>query len=105
MTFSDQFKERIYDRFAPDQIHPFVGGASRGGSADVLRVMGVGINAYVSAKDWPRRSPGWFASWFAPPRDRYQRGLWRDLKGPRLEGHGARIAPLREALLGWTPSI
>ena len=69
----------IYDRFAPDQIHPYVGASFGRADDGVLRVMGVGINAYVSERDWPKRSPGWFASWFTPPRDRYQRGAIRDL--------------------------
>lgn len=79
MTFVESIRT-IYDRFAPDQIHPLVGAAFQRASDDTLRIMGIGINAYVSTKDWPNRAPGWFASWFTPPRDRYQRGACRDLK-------------------------
>lgn len=89
----------IYDRLAPNQIHPFVGRAFQVGGGDALRVMGVGINAYVSAKDWPQRSPGCFASWFSPPRYRYQRGACRDLKAVAraVTTHGALFAAYRFA--------
>ena len=42
--------------------------------------MGVGINAYVSERDWPKRSPGWFPAWFKEQRDRFHKGVYRDLK-------------------------
>lgn len=98
MTFIE-YVRTIYDRFAPDQIHPFVGGAFRGGSDGALRVMGVGINAYVSAKDWSSRSPDHFASWFTPPRYRYQRGVRRDLEdlASTVSAPGSRLSTKRFA--------
>jgi hypothetical protein len=69
----------IYDRFSPC-IHPYIGAAYRAPNDADLRVMAVGINAYVSASDQGTESPGWFAAWFKNQRDRFHRGVWRDVQ-------------------------
>lgn len=98
MTFIERVRS-IYDRCAPDQIHPYVGGAFIAAGEDTLRVMGVGINAYVDAKDWPKRSPSCFASWFTPPRFPYQKGVWRDVQdlAAAVLGPGSRFSARRFA--------
>ena len=78
MTFAERIHE-IYDRNKPKQIHPFIGSSVSTPSTGGLRIMVVGINAYVSTAD-EKTSPSWNAEWFRDQTYRYQRGVWRDVK-------------------------
>ena len=66
MTFVDEACE-LY-RARPHHILPYVGAAFRGAAPELLRILLVGINSHISAKDWdpaqnfPR--PEWFTVWF-----------------------------------------
>jgi len=77
-TFTERILE-IYDRSAPHQIHPFIGDAFLAPDDTRLRVMVVGINAYVSERDRAAQSPAWFPAWFREQRDRFHKGVWRDV--------------------------
>lgn len=48
-----------------DQTHirPFVGNVFQSPTSKFLRVMAVGINAYVSLEDWSSTDPDWFYNW------------------------------------------
>lgn len=60
-------------------ILPFIGSAYTEPRAADLRVLALGINAYVSPKDWPPH-PTWFRGWVQARRDRYQKGLAREVQ-------------------------
>lgn len=98
----NRFAERIhaiYDRHAPRQIHPFIGATFRSPQDVDLRIVAVGINAYVAPRDEPRLSPSWFAGWFRNQSHRYQRAVWRDLEvlGRALTAKPFRLATQRFA--------
>lgn len=59
-------------------LHPFIGLAFSSAAPRALRVMTVGINAYVSEKDWNHQDPGWFGGWFRAERHRFDRTVSRD---------------------------
>ena len=65
--------ETIYAQY-PHHILPYIGAAYSDPRADDLRVLALGIKAYVSARDWPPR-PDWFRSWIESRRYRYQKRL------------------------------
>ena len=65
---------RLYDAFE-NPIHPFIGQAFEGANRGALRVMTIGINAYLSPKDWPNQQPTWFSSWFKEGRHPFDRGV------------------------------
>jgi hypothetical protein len=44
-------------------IRPFVGEAFLSPTSQYLRVMAIGINAYVSPEDWDSIDPNWFYNW------------------------------------------
>lgn len=71
-----RLQERIHAiyREHPHHIVPYIGAAYSEPRADDLRVLALGINAYVSAKDWPP-APEWFSGWIESRRDRYQKRL------------------------------
>jgi hypothetical protein len=54
-------------------IQPFVGTAFTQGTG-ALRIVCVGINSYISPKDWPRILPEWFASWFRQQKYKFAKG-------------------------------
>lgn len=54
-----------------DHILPFVGSAFERPTAEQLRVVVVGINSYVSEKDWHKINPAWFAGWFEHSSHRF----------------------------------
>jgi hypothetical protein len=60
------------------RIRPYIGRAFETAAAGTLRVMTVGINAYLSPADWPNQNPNWFAAWFAESRHRFDRGVATD---------------------------
>jgi hypothetical protein len=72
-----------YDRLAvegtPHPIHPFIGEAFLEPSDVKLRVMVVGINAYVDPQHEAITLPDAFAEWFRSGRYRYQKRLAREL--------------------------
>src|SRR5689334_7962290 len=71
--FADRI-EKIYQRH-PHHILPFIGSAYTTPSASDLRVMTIGINSYVSPKDWApeqnRPHPAWLRGWFAEGKHRF----------------------------------
>lgn len=76
MTTTDLI-EAIY-RAHEHHILPSIGAAYTDPLGDDLRVLALGINSYVSPKDWPPR-PGGFRAWIRERRDRYQKGLAREV--------------------------
>ena len=94
----------LYDALAapgqPRPIHPFVGKAFSEPSEAKLRVMAIGINAYVDAKDAAHIRGSSFGDWFASGKYRYQRAAWKSLdalarglsSGPYRLGHLAQDA-------------
>jgi hypothetical protein len=66
----------IYGRHE-HHIVPYVGAAFERPTDDVLRVMAVGINSYVSPPDWAAIAPTWFRDWFAEGTHRHQRAVRR----------------------------
>jgi hypothetical protein len=58
-----------------NHILPFVGAAFDHPASDKLRVLVVGINAYVSANDWDKINPAWFARWFEHSAHRFYKGV------------------------------
>src|SRR5690606_38782524 len=65
--------ETIYAQH-PHHILPSIGAAYSEPRDDDLRVLALGINAYVSARDWPPR-PEWCRGWIASRQYRYQKRL------------------------------
>jgi hypothetical protein len=57
----------------PNCIHPFIGETFASGEPSTLRVMTIGINAYLSADDWLRQDPEWIAGWFREGRHQFDR--------------------------------
>jgi hypothetical protein len=93
MSSLEQKIHDIYDRQRPC-IHPHIGTTFLDGKDSDLRIMAVGINAYVGARDQGKESPAWFADWFRKQMYRYQKGVWRDLKALAA---GLAHAPFRLA--------
>jgi len=79
-TFVEQV-EALYRRHE-HHILPFVGRAFSIPSRTDLRVLTIGINAYISPKDWhPERNqphPEWLRGWFANGRHRFDRRVLKD---------------------------
>lgn len=73
--------EEIYARH-PHHIAPFVGAAFTEPQPRDLRVMAVGINAYIGADAWqPAKgtpAPDWFRGWFRGLTHRFHKGVKRD---------------------------
>jgi len=73
----------VYDELhvagAPYPTHPFVGSAFVEPTAATVRIMAVGINAYVDPRDEAITLPAAFAEWFRTGRYRYQRRLAKEL--------------------------
>lgn len=59
-------------------INPFIGRAFEDAEAGALRVMTIGINAYLNSADWPNQKPGWFAAWFDEGKNPFDRAVARD---------------------------
>lgn len=66
-TFAEAIRD-IY-RVHPDHIFPFIGGRYLDPDPAHLRVLALGINAYV--QDGQRPNPNWFASWFGKAMYRF----------------------------------
>jgi hypothetical protein len=62
----------IYER-NQDHILPFIGEAFTSARPEQLRVVVVGINAYVSEGDWDHKSAEWFRTGFAEQRHRFDK--------------------------------
>lgn len=89
----------LYDRLAAQgqatPIHPFIGSAFASPSDSTLRVMAIGINAYVDEQHSSQVSGSSFGEWFATGKYRYQRAAWTTLDalarglvaGPYRLGH------------------
>jgi hypothetical protein len=67
---------RAYAR--PNRIHPFIGETFAGGDPGSLRVMTIGINAYLSDADWTGQHPEWFAGWFRDETHKFDRTVAAD---------------------------
>lgn len=59
-------------------INPFIGRAFEDAEAGALRVMTIGINAYLNSADWQNQKPGWFAAWFDEGKHPFDRAVARD---------------------------
>lgn len=59
-------------------IQPFIGDTFASGEPSALRVMTIGINAYLSEDDWSRQNPEWFSGWFREGRHRFDRTVAAD---------------------------
>ena len=97
MSFVHEIRA-IYERH-PKHIVPFVGEGFTAPSADRLRVMCVGINAYVSARDWDRTPPESFAGWIERTTYKFGRAVLRDasIVGEAITRGGALFHHLRYA--------
>jgi len=77
------FEQAVRDIYAvhPNHIFPYVGARYLDPDPAALRVLALGINAYVSAAHWPADgpSPTWFGSWFEKAKYRYQRRVLKDV--------------------------
>jgi hypothetical protein len=73
----------LYDALAapgqPTPIHPYIGTSFSEPSEAKLRVMAIGINAYVDANHAADIRGSWFRDWFATGKYRYQRAAWKSL--------------------------
>lgn len=58
-------------------IEPYIGEAYVAPAPDDLRVMTVGINAYVSERHWPVQASA-FREWFEQARHRFDRGVFNE---------------------------
>jgi hypothetical protein len=68
----------------PHHILPYVGDAFEHPVAGDVRVMAVGINAYVSeGDDWASQNPAWFRGWFEKTEHRFY---------PRVKSEAMRLA-------------
>lgn len=65
--------EAIYCK-RDNHILPFVGTGFERPTQDHLRVAVVGINSYVSEKEWHKINPAWFAGWFEHSSHRFYKG-------------------------------
>jgi hypothetical protein len=74
-------RERIDTIYAGTarNIRPFIGSAFTAPRADDLRVMAIGINAYVGGPYLESISPTEFERWFAQGSYRFQRAVFRDV--------------------------
>lgn len=72
---------RLYDRLGgcDKAIHPFVGAAFTSTGESELRLMAIGINAYVDLEDKCRVGAASFGEWFANGEYPYQRAAWKTL--------------------------
>lgn len=59
-------------------LHPYIGEAFASAEPEALRVMTIGINAYISEPEWLRQKPEWFAGWFAEGRHPFDRKVAED---------------------------
>lgn len=67
---------RVYSH--DNGIVPFIGEAFTSGDPSALRVMTIGINAYLSEADWSRQRPEWFSGWFKDSRHKFDRTVAAD---------------------------
>lgn len=81
--------EGIYCRHA-HHLLPYIGAAYTAPRSDDLRVLALGINAYVSPGDWPPK-PEWFRGWIRERRDRYQKGLAKEVRAIAESVLGSRM--------------
>lgn len=73
------FRETILRAYRRAEcINPFIGDAFAGGVPNALRVMTVGLNAYLSEADWPKQNPDWFAGWFRDGTHKFDRTVATD---------------------------
>lgn len=92
-TFRTEIR-RAYER--ENCLQPFIGEAFESADAGALRLMTIGINAYLSEDDWPRQSPEWFAGWFNEGRHKFDRTVAKDAGAiaSALAGGASRFAGL-----------
>jgi len=73
------FRPSVLRAYAePNRIHPFIGESFASGDPGALRVMTIGINAYLSEADWANQNPEWFAGWFRDGTHRFDRTVAAD---------------------------
>ena len=76
--------ERIHRIYAghetklQDHMLPFIGSAFHSSGVTHVRVVAIGINAYVDEKDWEQQRPEWFAAWFAEQEHRFDTCVLRE---------------------------
>lgn len=77
----EQAVQAIY-QVHPHHFFPYVGARYLDPDPSALRVMALGINAYVGDAEWAHygTDPTRFASWFVNARYRYQRRVLKDLE-------------------------
>lgn len=61
-----------------NEIAPFIGDSFANGDPRALRVMTIGINAYLSEADWAQQHPEWFSGWFKDGRHKFDRTVAAD---------------------------
>jgi hypothetical protein len=76
---SEAFRASILQAYGrPHCIHPFMGERLACGEPGALRVMTIGINAYLSEDDWDNQQPGWVGEWFRDGRHKFDRRVAAD---------------------------
>lgn len=73
MSLTNQI-EALYGAREPLHILPHIGRRYITPATRDLRVMTIGLNAYVSPREWPPR-PEWFGTWFRDAENRFDKGV------------------------------
>jgi hypothetical protein len=68
--------EAIYTRHE-HAVLPYIGAAFQQPDERDLRVMAIGINAYISAKDWPPKAH-WMRDWFEQRKPRFYQRVFKE---------------------------
>lgn len=76
---ASEFRADIREAYARENcIVPFIGDLFASGDPRTLRVMTIGINAYLSVGDWAQQNPTWFSGWFKDGRHKFDRTVAAD---------------------------
>lgn len=78
VSVSELRPEILYAYERENCLHPFIGEAFESAQSGALRLMTIGINAYLSEADWSGQNPDWFAGWFKEARHKFDRVVAED---------------------------
>jgi hypothetical protein len=100
MAERTQLAARVNSIYSQTAMHilPFVGSCFENPDQRALRVLTIGINAYIGSKDLGKVSPDWFRRGFAEGKYRFDRGVFREAQslasavtGPRMLFEGLQF--------------
>jgi uncharacterized protein (DUF433 family) len=78
-ALAQTFRQDVFNAYKREHcIHPHIGELFASGAPGALRLMAIGINAYVSEADWPSVRPDDHADWFRDGRYPFHREVARD---------------------------